>query len=173
MYPNLDSDGELTGLLIAHVGDLLFCGTPGFRKVAIRPIQTSRTGEVETMSKTTPIIFTGLMIELETSGTLLFPHQMHAGELSMVRIAEYLGRTGIANLAGLKSTPKQGLGILSGYIKHARALDSRSLRWIRNFRTRAPQRKKLRNWRICTARLRSSPKPYSGDSLRRTPDSHS
>ena len=112
MYTKRDSHGELSGLLVAHVDDLLFCGTAQFRKDAIHAIQTFRTGEVETLTETTPIIFTGLLIEKEVSGTLLLSQQMYADELPLMHIAEYLGPHGITNPAGLKSTFKQGLGAL-------------------------------------------------------------
>ena len=46
--PKRDNDGNLSGCLVAHVGGLLFCGTPSFRKEAIAAIRTFRTGEIET-----------------------------------------------------------------------------------------------------------------------------
>ena len=44
IFAKRDKGGNLTGCLVAHVGDLLFCGTPGFRKEAITAIQTFRAG---------------------------------------------------------------------------------------------------------------------------------
>ena len=111
MFSKLDSHGNLAGILVAHVDDLLFFGTPTFRKEALQAIHTFRTGEVEAVTKTTPIIFTGMLIELDSSSILL-SQQMYAGELPIMDIAEYLNGDRITNAAGLKSTFKQGLGAL-------------------------------------------------------------
>ena len=58
IYPKRDSHGELTGVLIAHVGALLFFGTPIFRQESIQAIQTFRTGALETITQESPITFT-------------------------------------------------------------------------------------------------------------------
>ena len=108
MYTECDSHGELNGLLVGHVDDLLFRGAAQFRKDAIHAIQTSRAGEVETLTESTHIVFAGMLIEKETAGTLLLSRQMYADELPLMHIAEYLGPQGIANSAGLRLTPKQG-----------------------------------------------------------------
>ena len=112
MYSKRDSQGELTGLLVAHAGDLLFCGTSTFRKEAIHAVKTFRTGELETVTPSTPIISTGLKIELDSSGTILLSQQMYADELPHMDVTEYIHLEKIVNSVGLKSTFKQGIGAL-------------------------------------------------------------
>ena len=112
IYSKRDSHGNLAGLLVAHVDDLLFCGTATFRKEALRVIHTFRTGDVETLTKTSPIISTGMMIELDSPTSILLPQQMYADELPVMDVTEYVSKSGITNAAGLKSTFKQGLGAL-------------------------------------------------------------
>ena len=92
IFSKEDKDGNLTDCLVAHGDDLLFCGTPGFRREATAAIQTFRTGEVDPLTRESPIIFTGIMIEMEPPTTLLLPHQMYAGELPVMDIAEYIYR---------------------------------------------------------------------------------
>ena len=78
VFSKRDKNGVLTGCLISHVDDLLFCGTPQFRVEAIRDLKTSRKGEVEALTREAPIISTGMMIELESPTTILLPQQMYA-----------------------------------------------------------------------------------------------
>ena len=112
IYSKRDSHGELTGILVAHVDDLLYCGTPTFRKEAYQAITTFRTGELETLTKTSPIIFTGMLLELDSPTSILLSQQMYAEELPTMEISEYIQESRIVNQAGLKSTFKQGLGAL-------------------------------------------------------------
>ena len=112
IYSIRDSQGELLGALIAHVDDLLFCGAQEFRKGAIQAIRTFRTGDLETSTRASPIAFAGLKIELDSPTTIPLSHQMYAVELSHMGITEYIHQKKIANPAGLKSTPHQGLGAL-------------------------------------------------------------
>ena len=110
MCPKRDSHGELTVALVAHVGDLLFCGAPTFREESTHATRTLRTGDLETIAQDSPIIFTGLAIELESPYSILLSRQMYDGELPIMNIAEYLQNKRVADPAGLRSTFKQGLG---------------------------------------------------------------
>ena len=112
MYSKLDSHGELSGTLVAHVGDLLFFGTPQSRTEAARAIQTFRTGDVETLTTKSPITFTGLTIEMDSPDSILLSQQTCANDLPLMTISEYVRGPRIANDAGLKTIFKQGLGAL-------------------------------------------------------------
>ena len=112
MFHKFDSQGDLMGMLIAHVGDLLFCGTDRFRKEAISAIQTFRTGEIETLTQESPIIFTGLLIELTHNGRILLPQQQYVDEMQLMSIDTYIDSGGVTHPALLKSTFKQGIGYL-------------------------------------------------------------
>ena len=112
MFNKFDSAGNLTGFMIAHVDDLLFCGTERFRKEAIAAIQTFRTGEVETLTVNQPIIFTGLLIEQANNGRINLSQQHYAEELKLMEVDNYVDSTRITQPAVLKSTFKQALGSL-------------------------------------------------------------
>ena len=112
IFSKKDAKGESAGSLIAHVDDLMFCGTPQFQKESIHAIQTFRTGEVETLTIDAPIIFTGLAIELDSANAIFLSQQMYAGELPVADVTEYLNGNSILNADALKSTSKQGLGSL-------------------------------------------------------------
>ena len=112
MFNKFDSHGNLIGMLIAHVDDLLFCGTERFRKEAIAAIQTFRTGEVETLTQKQHIIFTGLLIELNSDGKIHLSQQHYAEEMQHMNIDSYVDSTRVIQPALLKSTFKQGLGSL-------------------------------------------------------------
>ena len=112
MFNKFDSQGNLTGMLIAHVDDLLFCGTDRFRKEAIAAIQTFRTGEIETLTTKQPIIFTGLLIELSQNSRIHLSQQQYVDEMQQMNIDQYVDSTGVKQPAMLKSTFKQGLGSL-------------------------------------------------------------
>ena len=58
IFSKKDKNGELAGCLIAHVADLLFRSTVQFRKEAIDAIKTFRAGDIETLTRESPIIFT-------------------------------------------------------------------------------------------------------------------
>ena len=109
MFNKFDSAGNLMGFLIAHVDDLLFCGTDRFRKEATSAIQTFRTGEVETLTTEQSIIFTGLLIEKTKTGRINLSQQHYAEELKMMEIEKYADSTRIVQPALLKSTFKQAL----------------------------------------------------------------
>ena len=112
MFNKLDSHGRLAGFLIAHVDDLLFCGTESFRKEAIAAIQTFRTGDIETLKPDHPIIFTGLLLEVNHQGKINLSQEHYINELQLMDINLYVDSTSIRNPALLKSTFKQGLGSL-------------------------------------------------------------
>ena len=112
MFNKFDSQGNLIGMLIAHVDDLLFCGTERFRKEAITAIQTFRTGEVETLTQKQHIIFTGLLIELTSERKIHLSQQHYADEMQHMNIDSYIDSTRVLQPALLKSTFKQGLGSL-------------------------------------------------------------
>ena len=100
MFPKRDAHGELTGILIAHVDDMLFTGAAEFRNEAIAAIRTFRTGELETLTKDPSVIFTGVVIESGPHDAILLPQQMYAGELPLSNISEYMMDKRIANLPG-------------------------------------------------------------------------
>ena len=112
MFNKFDSRGRLSGFLIAHVDDLLFCGTESFRKEAITAIQTFRTGDVETLTSDHPIIFAGLLIEVVAQGWIQLSQEHYVNEMQLMNIEDYVSATTIINPAMLKSTFKQGLGSL-------------------------------------------------------------
>ena len=71
VYPKREARGELTGIQVAQVGDLLLREAAEFRKSAIRRIQTVRAGELEILSHATPIVFTGLTIGADQKGAII------------------------------------------------------------------------------------------------------
>ena len=111
-FSKRDSQGKLTGCLAVRVDDILFCGTPKFRKESITAIQTLRAGDIETLTSPSLITFTGLTIELGANRSITLSQQLYADELPTMDISEYVQDFRITNAKQLKSTFKQGLGDL-------------------------------------------------------------
>lgn len=56
----------------------------------MRAIKTLRTGEVETLTPDSPVIFTGLLMGLDSPTAILLSQQMYANEQPLMNIAEDL-----------------------------------------------------------------------------------
>ena len=67
-------NGLLSGMLLAHVDDLLFAGTTSFIAVVLQALKAFRTGDIETISIREPITFAGLTIENPNQRPRCYPN---------------------------------------------------------------------------------------------------
>ena len=81
-------------------------------KGAISAIQTFRTGEVETLSSSRQIAFTGILIELEDNGKIHLPRRHYVDAMQLMDINGYIDSNAAKKHAILKSTFKKGTGSL-------------------------------------------------------------
>ena len=102
----------LEGLLLAHVDDLLFTGSQSFHEIVISALKGLRTGELETLTTTTPMIFTGLQLEITREGTIMLSQEHYIKELPLMNIESCIVNGVITNANDLRSTFRQGVGAL-------------------------------------------------------------
>ena len=102
----------LDGILLAHVDDLLFTGSPAFHQRVLGALKGLRTGDLETLSESTPVIFTGLQVEINQQGTVILSQEHYIKELPLMNIESCISNGVITNAGDLRSTFRQGVGAL-------------------------------------------------------------
>ena len=118
------------GRIAIRAGDLLFPGAKALRDLDMRHIQTVRTGEIETLTSARPIVFNGLLIEMQSRGNIHLSKLPYGHELPVMDIAKYASGSTEIHPAALKSSPRQGSGSFiwlrqtRPYIGHHRAAGS-------------------------------------------------
>lgn len=97
--------------MVVHVGDLLFCDAPGFRKEASQATTTFRTGGSESITKKSHYIHwdndRARIAERHTPS-----QQMYADEHPIMEISGYATSKRIATSAAPNSTSQECLGSL-------------------------------------------------------------
>ena len=104
--------GNFEGLLLAHVDDLLFTGSTQFHSLVLTALKSLRTGELETLTETTPITFTGLLIETNATGAVILSQSPYIDELPKMDVESCISGATICNPTDLRSTFRQGIGAL-------------------------------------------------------------
>ena len=112
VFTRLDQHQLTEGILIAHVDDLLFTGTETFLNDVIRALNVFRTGELETLTRKSPIAFTGIQIELVRSGTILLSQEAYIRELPTMNINEFISGGKIMDRKKVRILFRQELGSL-------------------------------------------------------------
>ena len=103
---------EFESMLLARLCDLLFTGPTQFRALVIRKLKSLRAGELETLSSKSPITFTGLMIVIDTVGTVILSREPYIRELPTMDIESRIAWAKVSNPADLRSTFRQSIGAL-------------------------------------------------------------
>ena len=112
MYSKLDSIGKLCGFLIVRVGDILYTGTFGFLDLAKKTVSQFRAVEVEVPTHGKGVTFNGLDIHEGPGGCMISPQGKYANELPLMDISRYVNHDALGNEGELKSTFRQGVGLL-------------------------------------------------------------
>ena len=104
--------GLLDGIFLAHVDDQLFTGSGVFHRKVITVLKKFRTGDLETLTPQSPLVFTGLQLEALESGTAILSQEHYIKELPFVNLEKYIASGKIAQPAEIRSTLRQGIGSL-------------------------------------------------------------
>ena len=104
--------GLLEGILRAHVDDLLFTGSEEFRRKVITVWKKFRTGEMGALAVQSPLVFTGMQLELVETGTVVLPQEHYIKELPFVNLEKYIANGEITRPAEIRSTLRQWIGSL-------------------------------------------------------------
>ena len=98
--------------MIAHVDDLLYTGNVEFLALVKKTISQFRVGEVEMVTHKKGLMFTGLEIQKGPNGCMVLSQETYVNELPIMDISEYVTQNGAKKEGELKSTSRQGLGLL-------------------------------------------------------------
>ena len=120
----------------ARADDLLRCGTSSFYEEAVMEIRTFLTGDVAAISRDSPIIFAGFLIE-RPQGDSVLSQQMDADALPTMGISGYLPSTEAIQPKLPRSTCKQRMRSRFGYAEISHISDSILLKSQPKFRERA------------------------------------
>ena len=112
MFTKYDCRGSLSAFVVCRVGDILFTGTDVELGNVEKALRTFRAGKTAHLALGTPIVYTGLLLELFSDGALTLSQTQYDLDPKKISIEDHISRGEIVCRRAHRNKLRQAMGSL-------------------------------------------------------------